>query len=269
MDRVHIKKLEIFANHGIMPEENTLGQKFIVSVDLYKDLRQAGRTDTLDTTVDYANAAALIKQVSEKSVFNLIEKLAEEIALALLKKFSVEKVNVIVEKPWAPVKLPLETVSVEIERGWHTAYLSLGSNIEDREGHLKAGIDALKESDEIKVTAVSKFIETEPYGNVDQDKFLNGCVEIKTLMTPEELLRYINIVEENEGRVRTIHWGPRTLDMDILFYDDEVVYTDNLKIPHIDMQNRLFVLEPLCEIAPYVIHPVLGKSVMKMKEKLY
>lgn len=268
MDIIHIRRLEIFANHGVIPEENTLGQKFIISADLYKDLRRAGKTDDVNETVHYGQAAVLIKQISEKSVFKLIEKLAEEIADALLKKFPVEKVKVTIEKPWAPVRLPLETVAVEIERQWHTAYLSIGSNMGDKEQYLKNAIEKLGSTDECKVTAISKFIETEPYGGVEQDTFLNGCLEIRTLMTPEELLKRVNTIEAEEGRVRTIHWGPRTLDIDILLYDNETIYTDDLKIPHIDMHNRMFVLVPLSEIAPYAIHPVLGKSVMRMKEKL-
>lgn len=268
MDIIHIRRLEIFANHGVIPEENTLGQKFIISADLYKDLRRAGKTDDVNETVHYGQAAVLIKQISEKSVFKLIEKLAEEIADALLKKFPVEKVKVTIEKPWAPVRLPLETVAVEIERQWHTAYLSIGSNMGDKEQYLKNAIEKLGSTDDCKVTAISKFIETEPYGGVEQDTFLNGCLEIRTLMTPEELLKRVNTIEAEEGRVRTIHWGPRTLDIDILLYDNEIIYTDDLKIPHIDMHNRMFVLVPLSEIAPYAIHPVLGKSVMRMKEKL-
>ena len=268
MDVIHIKRLEIFANHGVIPEENTLGQKFIISADLYKDLRKAGKTDDVEETVHYGKAAVLIKQISEKSVFRLIEKLAEEIADALLKNFPVEKVRVVIEKPWAPVRLPLDTVAVEIERSWHTVYLSIGSNIGEKEQFLKNAIEKLDNDPNIKVTKVSKFIETEPYGNVEQDKFLNGCLEIKTLLTPSELLKKINEIEKEEGRIRTLHWGPRTLDIDILLYDNETVYTEDLKIPHIDMHNRMFVLEPLCEIAPFVIHPVLGISVMRLKEKL-
>jgi len=231
-------------------------------------LRKAGKTDDVEETVHYGKAAVLIKQISEKSVFRLIEKLAEEIADALLKNFPVEKVRVVIEKPWAPVRLPLDTVAVEIERSWHTVYLSIGSNIGEKEQFLKNAIEKLDNDPNIKVTKVSKFIETEPYGNVEQDKFLNGCLEIKTLLTPSELLKKINEIEKEEGRIRTLHWGPRTLDIDILLYDNETVYTEDLKIPHIDMHNRMFVLEPLCEIAPFVIHPVLGKSVMRLKEKL-
>lgn len=268
MDIIHIRRLEIFANHGVIPEENTLGQKFIISADLYMDLTEAGRTDDVSKTVHYGQAAFLIKQISEKSVFKLIEKLAEEIADALLKKFPVEKVKVTIEKPWAPVRLPLETVAVEIERGWHSAYLSIGSNIGEREQFLNNAVKKLKETEGIKVAAVSKFIETEPYGNVEQDRFLNGCVGIRTLLTPKELLKRINEIEQEEGRIRTLHWGPRTLDIDILLYDDEKIYTENLIIPHPDMQNRSFVLDPLSEIAPYVIHPVLNKAIIVLKNMI-
>ncbi|MBP5533424.1 MAG: 2-amino-4-hydroxy-6-hydroxymethyldihydropteridine diphosphokinase [Lachnospiraceae bacterium] len=268
MDVIHIRRLEIFANHGVIPEENTLGQKFIISADLYKDLRAAGKTDNLKETIHYGRAAVLIKQISEKSVFQLIEKLAEEIADALLKNFPLENVKIVIEKPWAPVRLPLDTVAVEIERSWHTVYLSIGSNIGDREQFLKNAIKKLDNRSDSYVTKVSGFIETEPYGNVQQDKFLNGCLELRTLLSPSELLKRANEIEQEEGRVRTLHWGPRTLDIDILLYDNETVYTDDLKIPHIDMHNRMFVLKPLCEIAPFTIHPVLGKSVMRLKEKL-
>ena len=268
MDIIHIRRLEIFANHGVIPEENTLGQKFIISADLYMDLKEAGKTDDVSKTVHYGQAAVLIKQISEKSVFKLIEKLAEEIADALLKKFPIEKVKVTIEKPWAPVRLPLETVAVEIERQWHTAYLAIGSNMGDREQYLKNAIEKLNSKDDCKVVKTSSFIETEPYGGVEQDKFLNGALQIRTLLSPEELLKRVNEIEAEEGRVRTIHWGPRTLDIDILLYDDEIVYTENLIIPHIDMQNRQFVLEPLCEIAPYAIHPIFKEAVIKLKNKL-
>ena len=97
---------------------------------------------------------------------------------------------------------------------------------------------------------------------------MNGCLELRTLLAPSALLKRVNEIEQEEGRVRTLHWGPRTLDIDILLYDNETVYTDNLHIPHTHSQTRMFVLGPLCEIAPFAIHPVLGKSVMRLKEKL-
>lgn len=118
------------------------------------------------------------------------------------------------------------------------------------------------------MTAVSDFIVTKPYGDVEQDDFLNGALEIETLKTPEELLEKALSIEKETGRERLIHWGPRTLDIDILFYDDEIIMTDHLKIPHVEIPKRQFVLEPLSNIAPYHIHPVYHKSVVQMLDEL-
>lgn len=269
MDTIHIKKLEVFANHGVIPEENILGQKFVISADMSLELGDAAKNDDLTESVHYGLAAALIKEVCEKTTFKLIEKLAEEIAKALLLKFNIEKVRITVEKPWAPVKLPMETVSVEIERGWHRAYLSIGSNMGDTKAHLEKAVEMLNSAEGCRVMRSSSFIVTKPYGGVEQSDFLNACLEVRTLLNPYEMLDLLHSIENDQGRERVIRWGPRTLDMDILLYDNEIIYDDVLKIPHPDMHNRQFVLDPLAEIAPFAIHPVLMKSVMRMREKLY
>ena len=116
--------------------------------------------------------------------------------------------------------------------------------------------------------AVSKFIETEPYGPVEQDNFLNGCVEIETLYEPKELLATVNRIEDEANRTREIHWGPRTLDIDIVLYNNDIVNEKDLLIPHVEMHKRLFVLEPLKQIAPYAVHPILNKTVSQMLEEL-
>ena len=99
---------------------------------------------------------------------------------------------------------------------------------------------------------------------MEQDDFLNGVMLVETFMRPEELLRYLNELEALAGRVRDTKWGPRTLDLDIVLFEQEVIYSEKLVIPHIDMQNRPFVLEPLCEIAPYAYHPVFCKTVRQL-----
>ena len=168
------------------------------------------------------------------------------------------------KKPWAPIGLPVDFASVEITRGWHTAYIALGSNMGDKKGFLNYGINALYHTAGCKPLVVSNFIETEAYGGVEQDTFLNGCLKMRTLLTPQELLRRLNQIEAEAGRERLIHWGPRTLDLDIIFYDDLICQENELCIPHVDMQNRYFVLKPLHQIAPYKRHPGNGKTVHEM-----
>lgn len=269
MDQIIIKDLEIFGYHGVFEEEAFLGQKFIVTAVLNLSTRKAGKTDDLQQSLDYGVACQMIKKIVKTERYQLIERLAEEIAEQLLLTFSLlQSVEITVKKPWAPVLMPMETVAVTIRRGWHKAYLSIGSNMGDKEGHLDFAIDQLNALPDTKVTAVSDFIVTEPYGGVEQDDFLNGALEIETLKMPEELLETALGIEKETGRERLIHWGPRTLDIDILFYDDEIIMTENLKVPHVEIPKRQFVLEPLSAIAPYYIHPVYHKSVVQMLEEL-
>ena len=136
----------------------------------------------------------------------------------------------------------------------------------DRENYLNGAVKALGEIPGCTVRQVSSFIETPPYGVTDQADFLNGCLELETLLDPCELLEQLHRIEHEAGRERIVRWGPRTLDLDIIFYDDLVMEEKELCIPHVEVQKRKFVLEPLCEIAPYKRHPVYGKTVVEMLE---
>ncbi len=269
MDQIYIENLEFFGHHGVFEEEAALGQKFIVSAKLFLDTRKAGKVDELTESLDYSEVCKKIKEIVERERVKLIECLAESIAEKLLLSFDVLKeVEITVKKPWAPVLVHMDNVSVTIRRRWHKAYLSIGSNIGDREGYLDLAVDYLNNEKDTKVTAVSDYIETEPYGDVEQDDFLNGALEIETLKSPGELLETAMAVEKEAHRERLIHWGPRTLDVDILFYDDEIIMEEDLKIPHVEIPKREFVLEPMAAIAPYYIHPVFHKSIVELLEKL-
>lgn len=246
MDIIEIKNLEIFANHGVFPEENVFGQKFVVSAKLYTSTRKAGLTDDLTASIHYG-----------------------EVSQMLLHEFPLmNAITLRIEKPWAPVGLPLDTVAVEITRGWHTTYVAFGSNLGDKKKYIDDGIQGLKDTPDCEVEAISEYLVTEPYGGVEQDEFLNGVLRLRTLLTPEELLDRLHELEAAANRERIIHWGPRTLDLDILFYDNEIIDTPDLHIPHIDMENRDFVLKPLDEIAPYYRHPVLNKTIHQLLTEL-
>lgn len=269
MDKITIQNLEVFAKHGVFPAENELGQKFVLSAVLYTDVRKAGKTDSLEFSTHYGEVSHLMKEFVERHTFQLIETVVEQLAEKILLTFPrIEKVDLEIQKPWAPIGLPLDTVSIQISRGWHQAYLALGSNIGDTRAHLDQAVCLLKEDPYCQVIKVADYLVTKPYGGVEQDDFLNSVLELRTLYSPEELLDVLHAIEQAAHRERLIHWGPRTLDLDILFYDDLVLDTETLHIPHIDLQNRDFVLVPINQIAPHLRHPVLHKTMEELLKEL-
>lgn len=265
MDTIRIKKLEVFARHGVFEEEKKLGQKFLVDAVFCLDSRKAGRSDRLEDSVDYGEACHFITEYLTKNTYQLIETAAEQVTRALLLRFDqIQKISLSLHKPWAPIGLPVEDVAVEIMRGWHTVYIGLGSNLGDKAAYIAQGIRELEALEDCRVERSSSLITTEPYGMTEQDEFLNGVLELSTLYTPHELLEQLHVIEAHANRERKIHWGPRTLDLDILFYDDLVMGDDALVIPHPDMANREFVLEPMADLAPYYRHPVLQRTIQEL-----
>ena len=267
MDKIILKNLEIYARHGAAPGEKELPQKFLVSVEALSDLRRAGITDELSDTADYGRMAEKIREVFTGSSYDLIEKCAEETALELLLRFPVSEVTVTVKKPWAPMGMPLDYAAVEITRGWHRAYLGLGANLGDREENIASAMGML-EHEHTRVVRRSSLYETKPYGYPDQPDFMNCAAEISTLLSPGELMALCLDTELKLKRERKERWGPRTIDIDILLYDDLVTEDDLITIPHPDMTNRLFVLEPLSEIAPNAVHPLEKQRIAYLKNSL-
>ncbi|MGW9857073.1 2-amino-4-hydroxy-6-hydroxymethyldihydropteridine diphosphokinase [Staphylococcus hominis] len=141
------------------------------------------------------------------------------------------------------------------------AYLGLGSNIGDRKQQLLKAIDLIGNIKGIEVTKQSSIYETAPVGYTDQPNFLNLCLEIETELSPQQLLKHCLNIEQQLHRVREIRWGPRTLDIDILLYSDNVIEADNLSVPHPRMQERAFVLIPLNDIASDKMIPRLNQKI--------
>ena len=269
MDKIKIKDLEVFGNHGAFTEENILGQKFIVSATMYTDTREAGLEDNLEKSIHYGEVCQFIKQFMEGNTFKLIETVAEKMAMELLIAFPLmQRLDLEIKKPWAPVKVPLDTVSVEISRQWHTAYIAMGSSLGDKKAYLNDAVKAVNNTYGCRVAKVADYFVTEPYGGVAKEEFLNSCMMIQTLLTPHELLECLHKIEKEADRKREIHWGDRTLDLDILLYDDLVMESEDLTIPHVEMHMRSFVLDPLFQIAPYKRHPVFQKTIKQLRSEL-
>lgn len=146
-------------------------------------------------------------------------------------------------------------------------FIALGSNVGDRAANIKTAIEKIRQRG-IKVVKISDIIETEPYGYVDQPRFLNAVLQAETLLSPGELLNTLQEIEKEMGRERKIKWGPRNIDLDIIFYNGLILNEEDLKIPHPDAHNRIFVIKPLAQIAADFVHPVLKITVKEILKSL-
>ena len=269
LDEIRIRGLRVFAHHGVFEEETRLGQMFVVNATLYTSTRQGGLADALEQTISYADVCVFLTEYLQRNTWKLLEAAVEHSCRALLKKFPlINEVELELEKPSAPIPLPFDSVSVCVRRGWHRAFVALGSNMGDKQGYLNGAVEALRADECVRVKQVSAYRVTAPYGGVEQDDFLNAAMEIETLYDPEELLDALHVLEQAARRERLIHWGPRTLDLDILFYDDLVQDDPALILPHPDLHNRDFVLGPMAELAPNFVHPVLHKTMKQLLNEL-
>ena len=238
------------------PHEQEAPQPLRIDLTLEADLHDAGITDELGDTADYGAVAEAAVAVVEEAKDVLLERLAARVAETVLVFPRVEAVDVTLTKLRPPIPVPVGTTAVRIHRTRaegeveslvsHRAFIALGSNLGDREGYLRAGVRGFD-----NVVAMSQVYETDPIGGPDdQGPFLNMVIEVETSHDPFALLRRCLRIEAEAERQRIVHWGPRTLDVDIVQFDDIVIDSSELTLPHPYFAERRFVLEPLAEIAP-------------------
>ncbi len=147
-------------------------------------------------------------------------------------------------------------------------YIGIGSNLGNSLKNCQHAVESLSLAKGIEITRVSSFYKTEPVGIENQNLFINAVVEIKTDLSARNLFQNLQNIEKDMGREREVKGGPRIIDLDLLFYGQEVIQDADLIVPHPEIQKRRFVLEPLCEIASYFIHPAFGVSIRGLKDRL-
>jgi dihydroneopterin aldolase/2-amino-4-hydroxy-6-hydroxymethyldihydropteridine diphosphokinase len=255
VDRIEVSGLVVTTVVGALPHERDVAQPIRIDLVLHVDVHEAGRSDELTDTADYGAVTVSVAETVRGSNDVLLERLAERVADVVLGFDKVEAVDVTVTKLRPPIPEQLEAVAVRITRRRadggqeagteHTAIVALGSNLGDRQGYLRLAVARLGD-----VTAMSQVFETDPMGPEGQGPYLNMVVVVRTALDPYAFLRRCQRIEAEAQRQRTIRWGARTLDVDLLFYDDVTIADPQLTVPHPGVGERRFVLAPLSEVAP-------------------
>ena len=259
-DRIEVRGLRVRGRHGVLDAERRDGQEFLIDAVLAVDTRLAAASDDLSLTVDYAGLSERLAAIVAGEPVNLIETLAERLAQACLANPAVRQAEITVHKPNAPIGRPFGDVSVTICRERPVrVVIALGSNLGGRLQELQRAVDALAQTPGLLITAVSPVYETEPVGGPEQPAYLNAVVLAETCRPPADLLRRAHGIEAAARRTRQVHWGPRTLDVDIIAYGEEQSSDPVLTLPHPRAQERAFVLAPWRDADPGATLPGWGR----------
>ncbi|WP_406829478.1 2-amino-4-hydroxy-6-hydroxymethyldihydropteridine diphosphokinase [Pedococcus sp. KACC 23699] len=263
-DQIVLKGISAHGHHGVLDFEKREGQTFVVDVTMQVDLGPAGSSDDLADTVNYAEVAGDVVALIEGESLDLIEALAARIADKVLTRPLVEAVEVVVHKPQAPVGHPFTDVQVRVERVRQApVVIALGSNLGDSVDILHEAVMSLFGVLDGDIE-VSSPVETDPVGGPEQPPYLNAVVVGTTYLAPSTLLAELHDIERGHGRTREVHWGPRTLDLDLVQYGDPVFDTDvvmdsaTLTLPHPRAHERAFVLVPWLRVEPEAVLRVDG-----------
>ena len=245
MDQLRIKDLEVYAYHGVFPAEKELGQRFVLDLWVDYEMTRAARTGDLEASIHYGILAEQLTEWMQAEKIDLIETVAFQLVQKIFESYAF-----------------VEKVRLELKK---RAFIGLGTNMGDKQLQLETALEKLKDRG-IRLLQTSTRIETEPWGGVEQDTFLNQVAEVETWMTPEDLLETLLAIEQEMGRVREIKWGPRVIDLDLLYMEDTICYSPSLILPHPYVAERAFVLESLNEIAPHFVDPVQRKPIRQLWE---
>ncbi|GAN53519.1 2-amino-4-hydroxy-6-hydroxymethyldihydropteridine diphosphokinase [Tanticharoenia sakaeratensis] len=262
--RLRVRDLCVFARHGVMREETRLGQRFFIDIDAEVEIDAAIRDDDYVQAVCYSALSDLAVNIARDRTFRLIETLADRIAdAALAAQARIVWIEVGVRKPGAAVPHALDHVAVSVRRQRaRLAAFSFGSNQGERETILQSALALLGTAEGVRIAHVSSLYDTVPWGGVAQEGFVNLCVTARTTLGPHALLRLCKEIEASLGRAPAVRWGPRVIDVDLLFLDDIACADPVLTLPHPHLGGRAFVLAPLAEIAPD--HRVAGRTVASL-----
>jgi len=266
-DHVYINGLRVMVLIGVLPHEREAPQPIQIDVDVEVDLSRAGKSDNLHDTVNYGAMCDAIAEIARSSSDLLLERLAQRVAECALGFSGVVVAHVTITKLHPPIDEELASTAVKITRDHsdltrsveapvdssetthHVAVIALGSNLGDRVAHLTFGISQLHLLGQVQ--SESSVYETDPVGGPDeQGPYLNMVVSLATRLDPYALLGRLHEIEALAHRERVIRWGPRTLDLDIIFYDNITIQDDSLTIPHPRWAERRFVLAPLSDVDP-------------------
>lgn len=260
MDQIRLTGVRAVGKHGVLDFEHERAQTFVVDAALFLDLAPAGHSDDLHDTVDYGAIAKGIVAIIEGDHVDLIEKLADRIASMILEYPAVARTQVTVHKPSAPIVVPFDDVSVTVERSRetasaasqvHHAVIAMGGNQGDMVATLRDAVRSIDGLASTQVTGVSPLYRTDAWGMPDgTPEFHNAVVSVNTRLSALELLRGLQRIEADHGRVRTDHWTSRTLDLDIIDFDGQESQDPDLTLPHPRAWQRAFVLGPWLALEP-------------------
>jgi dihydroneopterin aldolase / 2-amino-4-hydroxy-6-hydroxymethyldihydropteridine diphosphokinase len=291
MFKIIIKNLNLFGYHGVRESEKKNGQNFCFNIEILLNSSDIPATDNLDDTLNYSRVIELVKDINSSQRCDLLETLSRVMAGRIMEmSLLIERVAVRIEKTSPPAKENLDSLGIEYvldrknfkssdrsidksdsgrepEPDGADVYMSLGSNIGNKENNLKKAVELINRNPNIRVLRVSSIYETEPMYLKDQNYFYNIVLKAKAEggISPFEVLGFLKGIEFGFGSKKDTRYGPRIIDIDLLYFGEMFIDSDFLTIPHPGVEERKFVLVPLSEIAPEFV--IKGKNIEEFIEQ--